>query len=784
MNKYLCIHGHFYQPPRENPWLEAIENQGSAKPYHDWNERISEECYAPNAEARILNAERKITEITNNYSKISFNFGPTLLSWIQYKNPKLLQAILDADQTSQERFGGHGNAIAQAYNHMILPLANSRDKYTQLYWGIKDFEYYFNRKPEGLWLPETAVDLETLDMMSELGIQYTILAPNQLKQIKSFDGSDWQNEFSIGTPYLQKLPSGREITLFFYDGGVAKAVAFERLLTQGEHFAHRLLDSFPSEYTENTLMHIATDGETYGHHHPYGDMGLAYALNYIEENSDVQLTNYAQFMEIQPPEFEVEIHENSSWSCAHGVERWRSNCGCNNGKGWHQEWRGPLREALDWLRDKLIPVFEKSVRGLVKDPWDARNDYIDVLHDRTLLDDFVKRHEKKSLNTEEKKTLIKWMELQRHAMLMYTSCGWFFDELSGIETIQVIKYAARVIQLAFELTHKDYEKEFIEKLALAPSNIAEYENGAKLYYKWVKPQCIDLYKVSAHLAASLPFTKYEEKNQIYCYEALLKNTNTAVAGKEQLITGKFLITSQITLDTLELWYAVFYQGDQNLISAIRTPNEDLKEVEEKLQEAFNQGDTFEVVKIFENNFGSDTFSIRDLFYDMKLRIMKEIISSFLVDLENSYTQFFDNNATLINFISELQIEFPQSIYSAINSLINRDIIFYLSPETFNIENLTLLFDKAKKLNVILDTQTIAFAVNSLIKTNAEVIKDKVSDTKYIEELITFVNFIKKMPVEIDLWHLQNEVYLLMKNQQYAEDPLFKECASQLDLEVD
>lgn len=783
MNKYLCIHGHFYQPPRENPWLETIENQSSAKPYHDWNERISEECYAPNSEARILNEERKITAITNNYEKISFNFGPTLLSWINDKNPKLLQAICEADRNSQKNFGGHGNAIAQAYNHMILPLANSADKYTQLYWGIRVFEYYFHRKPEGLWLPETAVDLETLDIMSELGIKFTILAPNQLKQIKPLNGDEWQSEFSIGTPYLQKLPSNRTIILFFYDGEISKAVAFEKLLDKGEDFAKRLLNNFPFEYTENNLMHIATDGETYGHHHAFGDMGLAYALNYIENHSDVQLANYAYFMELQPPEFEVEIHENSSWSCAHGIERWRSNCGCNSGKGWHQEWRAPLRNALDFLRDALIPYFEEQADKLVKDPWKARNDYIDVILNRNLLEDFIKQNEKKILDTNEKKSLIKWMELQRHAMLMYTSCGWFFDELSGIETIQVIKYAARVIQLAQELTQKDFEKEFVAKLNLAPSNIQEYENGANLYFKWVKPQCIDLYKVAAHFAASLPFNTYEESNQIYCYEALLNRSINEVAGKEQLLTGKFLIKSQITFDELEFWYAVFNQGDQNLISAIRTPNEGLKKIECELQNAFKKGDSFEIVKLFENYFGSETLSIRDLFYDMKLDIMKEILFSFLTELENAHKQFFENNATLINFVSELHIDLPPLIFSSLNSLINRDIIFYLSSDNFNIENLSLLFDRAKKLKITLDSSGIAYAANSLIKHNADIIKEKITDNKFMEDLIQLVSFIKTIPVAINLWHLQNEVYLLIKNKQYEKNNLLQNLATALDLEV-
>lgn len=783
MNKYLCIHGHFYQPPRENPWLEAIETQGSAKPYHDWNERISEECYTPNSAARILNEQGQITAITNNYEKISFNFGPTLLSWIKEKNPQLCQSLYEADKLSQQRFGGHGNALAQAYNHMILPLANARDKYTQLYWGIKDFEHHFQRKPEGLWLPETAVDLETLDMMSALGIKFTVLAPNQVKQVKSLQDSEWHEEFSIGTPYVQHLPSGRQIALFFYDGEVAKAVAFEQLLTQGEQFAQRLLANFPVQYSENTLMHIATDGETYGHHHAHGDMGLAYALNYIEAQEDIQLTNYAQFLAIQAPEFAVEIHENSSWSCAHGIERWRSNCGCNSGgTRWQQEWRGPLRDALDWLRDELIPLFEQQLGALVQDPWAARNEYIEVINDRDNLDSFLNKQAKKSLNDEERRTVVKWMELQRHGMLMYTSCGWFFDELSGIETVQVIKYAARVIQLAKELLNVDYEAQFLEKLALAPSNIAEYENGAKLYQLFVKPQCIDLFNVSAHLAASLPFTTYEEEAHIYSYKAQLQNTRSAVAGKEQLITGNFVVQSQITADELAVWYAIFYQGDQNLICAIKVPEDTLIAIENQLHDAFSKGDNFAVVKLFENNFAS-TLSLRDLFYDMKLSISQEILAASMIDLENSYQQFFENNAPLINFIADLNIELPQVIHGTLNSLINRDILVNLSVDMPNIESLTALFVQAKKFNITLDCESIAYVTNNLIKNNAQMLEQKINDEEFITNLIQLINFIKTMPIVANLWHLQNRIYKLMLTQQYANHELFHELARQLDLEV-
>src|SRR5262249_23746878 len=248
---YLCIHGHFYQPPRESPWLEAIELQESAHPYHDWNERVAAECYARNAASRILDDNKRIVRITNNYSKISFNFGPTLLSWIEGKDQALYQAILEADAVSSKTFSGHGSALAQCYNHPIMPLANERDKLTQVVWGISDFQHRFGREPEGMWLPETAVDLSTLEILAKLGIKFTILAPSQARRVRKIGGRTWREtcngRIDPTMSYLVRLPSGRTISIFFYDDPISRAVAFERLLTNGEQFAQRLLGAFSEE---------------------------------------------------------------------------------------------------------------------------------------------------------------------------------------------------------------------------------------------------------------------------------------------------------------------------------------------------------------------------------------------------------------------------------------------------------------------------------------------------------------------------------------------------------
>src|SRR5487761_1593240 len=361
-NFFVCVHGHFYQPPRENAWLEAIEVQDSAAPYHDWNDRINTECYEANGSSRILNAQDKIVRIVNNYSRMSFNFGPTLLAWMESSAPQSYRRVLDADRASLERFGGHGSAIAQVYNHIILPLAASQDRIRQIRWGIADFEHRFRRKPEGMWLAETAVDLESLDLLAQHGIRFTILAPHQCARVRPISTEDypeaaaWHETAHASVaptqPYLVRTSEGRSIAVFFYDGPTSRAVAFEGLLNDGRNFAKRLLAMYRDNGRPGQLAHIATDGESYGHHHRHGDMALAYAQHWIEGDGEAKLTNYGQFLAMFPAAYEAEIHEDTSWSCAHGVERWRSDCGCSGGRaGWNQKWRAPLREALDWLRD-------------------------------------------------------------------------------------------------------------------------------------------------------------------------------------------------------------------------------------------------------------------------------------------------------------------------------------------------------------------------------------------------------------------------------------------------
>ena len=490
MSNFICIHGHFYQPPRENPFTGEVPIQPTAAPWHDWNERITEESYAANAHARILDGDGEVVRTVNNYERISFDFGPTLLAWLEKGSPDTYRAVIDADAASAARFGGHGSAMAQAYNHSILPLANRRDKATQVRWGIADFVHRFGRRPEGMWLPETAVDMESLEVMSREGISFTILAPHQAATVENEDGS-WSDVgggiVDTRQPYRVDLGNGNGIDVFFYDGPLSREIAFDGLLQDGNALARRLIESIGPPDDHPRLAHVATDGETYGHHHRHGEMALAAALEVIDRDAGAVLTNYSQFLAMAPPSRRVWIVENTSWSCAHGVERWRADCGCHTGREptGHQRWRAPLRAALDWLRDELIPPFETLGADLFDDPWGARDDYISVLLGAED-DEVLARHARGGLGPQDRTTAIGLLEIQEHAMLMYTSCGWFFDDISGLESVFVLRHAGRVCELAREFLGMDLEPELLARLEAAPSNL-EGVNGRVVYEQEVSP---------------------------------------------------------------------------------------------------------------------------------------------------------------------------------------------------------------------------------------------------------------------------------------------------------
>ncbi len=772
MKRYICIHGHFYQPPRENPWLEDIEFQESAYPYHDWNERITAECYEPNTASRILDGEGRIERIVNNYTRISFDFGPTLLSWMEAKAPEVYCAIIQADQESQRRFSGHGSAMALVYSHMIMPLANRRDKHTQVIWGIRDFEYRFGRRPEGMFLPETAVDLETLAVLAEHGIRFTLLAPHQARRVRRLGTDQWQEVQTRGVdptmPYRLYLPgSDRYIDLFFYDGSVSQAVAFEGLLANGEFLVQRLEGRFDRDRNRPQLVHIATDGETYGHHHRHGDMALAYALHRIEAHSRARITNYGEYLALHPPTHAVEIVENTAWSCAHGVERWRSDCGCNSGRypGWHQGWRAPLREAFDWLRDTLAPRYEEQAGRFFKEPWAARDGYIAVILDRSPenVAQFLKAEAGRRLEPEEAVTALKLLEMQRHAMLMYTSCGWFFDDISGLETTQVLRYAGRVIQLAEELFAARIETPFLERLAEAKSNIPAHRDGAHVYEKYVKPAMVDLAKVGAHYAITSLFDKYQDRSRIYCYTVHQEDRLDMVSGKTKLAVGRARFTSRITRESETLSYGALYFGGHHLNAGVRVyrGEEAYQEMVRGVTETFDRGDLPEVIRLLDRYFSGMTYSLKQLFRDKQREVVGLILDEALAEVESDCHRFYERHVSLMRLLKQLGFSRPKTLHTAAEFVINIRLRGAFLDEKPDLERIAALLREAETLDVKLHAGELSYALERTVERMARQLADKPGNLGLLQNLEAVIDLTHTLPFEVDLWKVQNIYYKLL-----------------------
>jgi alpha-amylase/alpha-mannosidase (GH57 family) len=791
-NRYLCIHGHFYQPPRENPWLEAIELQDSAAPYHDWNERVTAECYAPNRAARILDPEGRIAKIVNNYASISFNFGPTLLSWMKDKAPDTYQSILEADRASAQRFSGHGSALAQCYNHMIMPLANARDKQTQVIWGVEDFRFRFGRDPEGMWLPETAVDLQTLDLMAQHGIKFTVLAPSQAKSVNGTDVTG--QRIDPARAYRQTLASGRSIDLFFYDGPVSQAVAFERLLDNGERFAGRLLDALSDQREGPQLAHIATDGETYGHHHGFGDMALAYALDHIESSGLAKVTNYGEFLEQHPPEQNVEILEDTAWSCVHGVGRWAANCGCNSGghPDWNQQWRGPLRAALDWLRDQVAPRYEKMAARYFKDPWAARNNYIHVVLDRSLASKerfAAANFRRKNIHRSDRVRIWKLLEMQRHAMLMYTSCGWFFDELSGIETVQVIRYAGRVAELAGELFGEAIEAGFVEQLALAKSNLPEHGDGARIFETFVKPARVDLLKMGAHYAMNSLFESYPDSTRIYSYSVENKDYRLKRSGKLRLAFGKARFTSEITQDSEMLIFGVLHFGDHNLHGGVGVfgTEDAYRDLGKSTREAFSRSDLAATIRCLDEGFGGRMYSLKNLFREEQRKVLAEALESTVEHSSAVYRQMYEEQAPLLRFLSDCGVPIPGELKATAEVALNGLLRQALAAPELDLAVIQGLLEEIRIAQILLDQAGLEITLRRNLEKGTERFLE---DPKNLPRLAKFRETVAaacSLPFPLILWQVQNRCYEILQ-QLYPGDARwsaeFRELAGLLSLRVE
>ena len=668
---YITIHGHFYQPPRENPDLNTVERQPSAHPYHDWNERIHHECYRPNAFARILNHNQELVGIVNNFEYLSFNIGATLMSWLEQYDPAVYQKILEADRRSCQRLNGHGNAIAQVYNHIILPLANQRDKVTQIRWGKADFCDRFGRNPEGMWLAETAVDYPTLEALIDEEIKFIILAPSQAKRCRQMAGegepeAEWDEvgaeQIDPTRPYRCFVDGERYIDIFFYDGPISRDMGFNDVLDTADNLSNRLAQAVRDEHPSQ-LISVATDGETFGHHKNGTEKCIAYALSEQFACQDWTVTNYAHYLSICPPTWEVELKPVTAWSCSHGVDRWQDDCGCASGGGWNQKWRKPLRNALDWLRDRLITVYEEIGGKFFRDPWLARNEYIQVISDRSTANvaDFLLRHQAKNLTANEKIDALRLLEMQRHTLLMYTSCGWFFEEISRPEGVQILRYAMRAMELAGEVAGIQLRSEFLDYLAQAPSNVEIFGNGKKVFQQLVAPSQVSLHKVAAHYAISSLFTDYRYQEQVYCYRVEQHDYQKQQIGTLTLSLGQIELTSEITWESKHFVFAVLHLGGWDFHCCISEFDGRLvyTELKQQLFTDLKQASAARIVLSMNRLMGDRFFNLQDLFAEERQRIIRLLTVQTKKHLDRLYTQAYRENYSMLAAFQRESMPVPQ-----------------------------------------------------------------------------------------------------------------------------
>ena len=767
--KWVCIHGHFYQPPRENPWLEAIEPQPSAHPYRDWNERITAECYRPNMAARVVDNDNQIIRIVDNYQRMSFNVGPTLMSWLELHAPDVHEALVEADAASQLRFSGHGSAMAQAYNHMIMPLASPRDRATQVRWGIADFRKRFGRAPEGMWLPECAVDTASLEALAAEGILFTVLAPHQAKAWRPPHG-DWRNTaVDPGRAYKYPLPSGRTIDLFFYDGAVAQAVAFERLLADGHKIIERMINRGHGEGDEPTLCHIATDGETYGHHHRYGDMALAWALAQVEQGwQGTRLTNYGEFRAKVPATWEVQLVENSSWSCAHGVERWREDCGCNSGgkPGWNQRWRRPLRDALDFLRDQVAAALDGPGALLFRDPWAARDAYIHVLlGGAPAREEFLAKHAAHVLTPDERVRALSMMEMARHAMLMYTSCGWFFDELSGIETVQCMQYAARVAELLHDVGGHPAEGDFVERLSAAQSNLPEEGDGRKVWAQHVRSARVDPEKVAAHVAVRTLVTPTELTHAVPGFVVEVVDVMERRSGRARMIASQLRVRSALTEAATTWCFAGLYLGEQHVTGGVRPPPSaaEWTTITEELSSAFKTADVFAAQRVIDHHFPGAQLSLGALLPGRRERVIAAVLGEALHRAEDQLGEAYDQQAPLIRWLVARELPVPEVLHAIAEGTLRRRVLTNLRADHASFQALRDQLVEAAEVRVSLDTPEIALAASEGLRHLIDrVAADGEIDPAAIETVARAAEITLRMKSVVDLWFAQNATWRLLQ----------------------
>jgi len=779
LNRAIVIHGHFYQPPRENPWLESVEVQDSAAPFHDWNERVTAECYAPNTAARRVDDENRVLDIGNNFEKISFNIGPTLFAWLERHRPDVYAKIIQADRASVEA-RGHGNACGQVFNHMIMPLATRRDKVTQVRWGIEDFRARFGREPEGFWLPETAVDNESLEVLAEAGVTFTILAPHQAHRVRPLDTEAWEDAGGGIDPsraYRWQGPRGLSLAVFFYDGPISRAIAFERLLERAENLVAWLNAAFADARTWPQLVHCATDGETYGHHSRFGEMALAAAAQQIEAEGTATLTNYAAFLAAHPPTHEVEIREQTSWSCAHGIERWRADCGCRTRGDWHQRWRAPLRDALDWLRDQIDPFFEARASAHLKDPWAARDDYAAVLLDRSpeRLDAFFAAHARGQLDPAARVEARRLLELERNRLLMYTSCGWFFDEISAIEPVQILRYAAMALQYMNDLGGGRLEDEFVRRLAAAPSNVPEMRDGAEVYRRLIRPTAVNLSRVVAHYAITGLLDEYPADARIYAYRVERLDEARETADGTTLAVAHVRVSSEMTGETREMVYALTYFGGHDFSCGVRVWDDQATydALKADLLARCARQSVADLVRGLDEYFPGGLSSLSHLFLDERRRVLANVIRATLERHEETYRKIWEENRKLVHYLRDVDAPIPEALAIIARHVLEEQVSIELqSPPNLAAipDRVVAIVDEAKALGLTLDLMPQRFIMQHAVARALALVAESPSRER-VAQTATLIEGARRLGIRYGHWATQNRFFQIWTERPDARAEL-------------
>jgi alpha-amylase/alpha-mannosidase (GH57 family) len=826
---YVAVHGHFYQPPRENPYLNAIECQDSATPFHDWNQRIHSECYRPNAFARIVSEEGKLLKIVNNFEYLSFNIGSTLLSWLEQYDPEVYQRIIEADKLSAARLNGHGNAIAQVYNHIIMPLANWRDKLTQIRWGKEDFKSRFGRDVEGMWLAETAVDRETLEALVLEGIKFIVLAPSQAQRCRAMVDEHHEHHNSnnhngehhnsdrhwieVGgsqidptRPYRCYLHGMRHlgenshsiletpyIDIFFYDGPISRDMGFGDLLSSSHNFANRLGQAVRGDRRVSQLISVATDGETFGHHKHFTEKALAYAFTDEFPRRDWIVTNYAHYLSLNPPTWEVELKPVTAWSCAHGVGRWEDDCGCaGEGGVWHQKWRKPLRQSLNWLRDRLTQIYSEKADNYFNDVWAARDAYIHVLRDSLRhttidstesIDEFFQhygRHDTMHPSFQTAAQILQWrvdalrlLEMQRHALLMFTSCGWFFEEISRPEGVQILRYAARAIELAADASGILLEPEFIHRLADCPSNVERFGNGAEVYRQLVMSSRISLEQVAAHYAISSLFANYVRSQQLYCYTIEQHDYQLQRIGAMSLAVGQIQLTSGITHESIEYTFAVLHLGGYDFHCCIQpfTGRRIYEKTKTELFSALQSASAAKVILSMSQIFGEAYFSLQHLFAEDRHRILHLLSRETLTRLDQLYAQVYRDNYGILAAFRRDGLEVPPELLVAAEITLNQRMLSELkrleSGDLLPLLELDAVATEADRLSCNLNrTEAAAILERSILSHIWQLVYSDESVPEHLSQLDLALDIADKLHLSLNLDKAQ-ELYLSFLSGEIA-----------------